>query len=106
MLPANKHSSVISFPFAPDQNLLPLMSKLTQTDKSFPVANVASHNSVSEVPLPSINNVPASALMCDPCKRSGKSNHHYSRPRVSVLVHNTHMKCEMVRSNRGLFVKS
>ena len=77
MLAGNKRFIAVSYIFSPDQKLLPLMAKLTQLDTSFSVANVASHNSVSEVPVLSINGVPDSAPTSDPYKYCGKSNDHF-----------------------------
>ena len=68
MLTIIKHSIAVSYPFAPDQNLFPLMAKLTQSDTSFSVANVTSQNSVSEEPVPPVNDVPASAPTRDSSK--------------------------------------
>ena len=97
MLAGNKRSTAVSHPFEPDQSLLPLMAKLTQSNTSFSVANVTSQKRVSEMPVSPVNYVPVSAHTRVPCKYCGKSNHHFSRCYHKPNLKRIHLKLHLLR---------
>ena len=53
------------------------MAKLTQSERVFSAANVVSQNSISEVLVLSLNDIPTSAPTRGPCKYCGQSNHQF-----------------------------
>ena len=92
MLPANQHSSVISFPFASDRKSTSFDVKTYTIDTSFPITHVSSHNSISEVRMSSVSDVPASAPARDPCKYAKERGLHtsYGSETVEEETRTTH----------------